>query len=75
MNIRKGVDLGASFERLLEMERKSWEGDKTPENYAYNLGLLQGAIKLHIAECTTDEPETNCENPDDIPLGLFQRGE
>ncbi len=79
MQLRKNVDLGASFESLKNNLNKSKEiGRNGAEGKAFALGLLQGAVALHLAECTNlGEPETDCENQIDnntFPLGEFVKG-
>ncbi len=72
MNINKNANLGASFERLKRMlDTTKTVPLNEPEQYSYSLGLLQGAISLHLKECAANEPETPA--PDDIPPELFKK--
>lgn len=51
---KKGIDLGKSFGKLLDSLRESEQIFKAHHSYssAQALGYLQGAVKLHIGECT-----------------------
>lgn len=74
MELRKGVDYGRSFDRLLR-DMKRAEEIGIEDNYARAFGYLIAGANAHIIECT--EPETNipAADPDDLRqlAGLFTK--
>lgn len=61
------IDIGKSFQKLLANLDESYkmvESGKT-EDYAYALGWLRGAVKVHVAECT-EKGNVPAADPDDI---------
>ncbi len=67
MNIKNDkINLANSFEKLKVQLEISQQCKNDPETIAFGLGLLQGAVKLHLKQCTE-------ETSDDIPRELFKQ--
>lgn len=63
--INNEIDLGKSFERLkMELDHSHRiTSPENPESYAYALGRLQSAIRVHIKRCVGDIPDLPKDTP------------
>lgn len=72
------IDLGKSFQKLKESMKEAVNGVKPtkPESYAYAVGKLETAIKIHLIKCTGENMEDiqkymSEPDPNDLPDHLF----